>query len=889
MVAHPTIKQLELLAHGQLDEPQATPIRSHLSDCTDCRQQHDECLCNQAWEEDLRRALEDQVTRRWSSTGDTLGSAPPVLPDDDVIEGYTLVEILGEGGQGVVYKADQHFPRRKVAIKFLRQGRRAPAAARRRFEREIAIAARLHHQNIVTIFDSGVMPDGGRFCVMEYIRGMPLSVYVREKKLNLVQTLELFEKVCDAVNFAHQRGVMHRDLKPSNILIDADGNVKVLDFGLARMVAEVDDIAVSTTGQVVGALPYLSPEQTRGNPDEIDIRTDVYSLGVVLYELLTGCYPYAVDCDWPDLITRIRETPPTPPSSAWSVKSGVRSGRELRPVRRLGRNRCPIDKEVETIILVCLRKERERRYQSAGELARDIRRYLNGEPIEAKRDSALYVLRKMLSQYRRSVMVAAAVVLLAAGGLFVGARYQEELRGSEVRRLEKIAVADFGRFGEIYSSASAPVKDRAYERCRELVFSEAFTGRTAGARMGLMVNPDAFWESIDGGPLWTYGEWLELCRMDWPDPAHVLGLLRDKAAAKDATDRRKYVAFCLIGQLGGDRRDGLDAQLKGDLVDLCRKAVNSESQPGVVSAARWAAMRLGETLVYPHKPGAIIVDEVSGMTFVRVPGCDVFRQGSDPDDPDRHNNEDKPGQGINILPFYLATTEVTVGQLAVFLKAPAYADLARELAANLDEHKADEARIKAYLLDSITALAESKDVVKHLCAMMRVPEGPALPQTAAGYISLDLARGYCEWLNGRSKDSKPTREYRLPEEHEWEYACRGGNEGRFCFGRDADYAAYFANCNGDLKSHAIGQRMPNWYGLSDMHGGLWELCGSRFPPELVSDSEHKKQELFLKRGGAFYSPAVRCRSAQRNYTAAGAIDYYTGVRLVLNLKKVAGS
>lgn len=339
-------------------------------------------------------------------------ATPPVAPGRLQIAGYEVVRELSHGGQGIVYQAIQTSTKRKVAIKLLREGTGASRAARRRFEREIELVAQLRHPNIIAIFDSGSLADGGRFYVMDYVHGQPLDQHVREKKLCLEDTLRLFTVVCEAVQYAHQKGVIHRDLKPTNIIIDTHGAPRILDFGLAKTLSAPVESLVSVSQEIVGTLPYMSPEQAGGSGDEIDIRTDVYSLGIVLYQLLTGRLPYPVEGRIPEVLRHITETAPTPPSRGWQRETGV--GR--RETHRLRLGECPIDRELETIVLKALAKERERRYQSAGELARDLRHYLAGEPIAARGDSLAYVLWKQSRRYLRQTPVAALALLCAILG-----------------------------------------------------------------------------------------------------------------------------------------------------------------------------------------------------------------------------------------------------------------------------------------------------------------------------------------------------------------------------------------------------------------------------------------------------------------------------------------
>ncbi|MBN2560901.1 MAG: protein kinase [Phycisphaerae bacterium] len=425
----PSDTDLDRYHAGDMAEARAAEIRDHLASCDACARrdaalvaEHDELV---------------QYVRRLGSSGDLVDvlKAPasgspdgPVvggirgdfdgsldlqapLPPRGIIEGYEIVRELHRGGQGVVYQAIEKSAKRKVAIKVLLEGPFASKSARRRFEREIELIANLRHPNIVTVFHSGVTSDRRQYCVMDYVRGLRLDQYVQEEKPSLEEALRLFVTVCQAVNHAHQKGIIHRDLKPSNIIVDTEGNPKVLDFGLAKQLGGGAETLLSMTGQVVGTLPYLSPEVAKGHPDEVDIRTDVYALGVILYEMLTGQYPYPVVGEVVDVLKHITDMAPAPPSKVWSPESGIVRRTHARGSRQHG---CPVDHEVETIIFKALAKQRERRYQSALELARDIEHYLAGEPIEAKRDSSWYVFKKTVRRYKLAVAVAAMF-----GGLIV--------------------------------------------------------------------------------------------------------------------------------------------------------------------------------------------------------------------------------------------------------------------------------------------------------------------------------------------------------------------------------------------------------------------------------------------------------------------------------------
>jgi tetratricopeptide (TPR) repeat protein len=335
---------------------------------------------------------------------------------------YRILRLIGEGGMGAVYEAEQEYPRRTVALKVIRPGLAGPDLLRR-FEQESQALARLQHPGIAQIYEAGKADTGSGlqpYFAMEFIRGESLLAYAEAHQLGVRRRLELMVKVCEAVQHAHQRGIIHRDLKPGNILVDESGQPKVLDLGVAR-ITDSDTSATHQTGlgQIVGTPAYMSPEQALGDPLEVDTRSDVYSLGLILYELLTGRLPYQISPLLPEALRTIRERDPA----------------SLSAVNRSFRG------DVETIVAKALEKDKARRYSSAAELAQDISRYLKDEPIAARRPSAAYQIQKFARRHRALVGGFVAVFVVLIAGIIVSTWEAARARRAEQTALTESATA----------------------------------------------------------------------------------------------------------------------------------------------------------------------------------------------------------------------------------------------------------------------------------------------------------------------------------------------------------------------------------------------------------------------------------------------------------------
>ncbi len=330
---------------------------------------------------------------------------------------YRIIRVIGEGGMGTVYEAEQINPRRRVAIKAIRSGLRSPMM-RRRFEYEAQVLARLEHDGIARLYEADTRSGDESvlaYLAMEFVDGLPIDDYVAQNHLDIRQRLLLFLRLCEPIEYAHRLGVIHRDLKPANIFVQADGKVKVLDFGVARSVNDHSQSMATLTGHFVGTLAYMSPEQIESSRG-LDTRSDVYSLGVLLYKLLADRLPIDVRND--GLLTgsrRVREEKPP----------------ALGEVNRIFRG------DLEVILAKSLEKDPDRRYASVADFADDVERFLEGRPIQARGDSNWYLLRMTAMRYRAAVGVVAGFITLLA--FFSGYASIQAKRNAELATLAQIS------------------------------------------------------------------------------------------------------------------------------------------------------------------------------------------------------------------------------------------------------------------------------------------------------------------------------------------------------------------------------------------------------------------------------------------------------------------
>ena len=401
-----------------------------------------------------------------------------------IIGPYKLLQKIGEGGMGTVYMAQQAEPiRRLVAVKIIKPGLDS-AEVLARFEAERQALALVEHPNVAKILDAGTTASGLPYFVMELIHGIPITDYCNQCRLSVRKRLELLIPVCQAVEFAHQKGIIHRDLKPSNVMIalyDGRPVPKVIDFGVAKAIDQklTERTLVTNFGALVGTLEYMSPEQAEQNQLDIDTRSDIYSLGVLLYELLTGKTPLdrrrLQEAGLLEMLRLVREEEPPMPSDCLRSSAELPVLSEQRSMEPAGLARL-VRGELDWIVMKTLEKDRNRRYATAAGLADDIQCYLRDEPVKAGPPRAGYRLRKFLKRNRGPLLAAAAVlVALVAGavGTTLGLAHARQARYDAEKARE-----DAEKLAQAQDRTKADA-DKAREDLAALLQLEAYTKASA--------------------------------------------------------------------------------------------------------------------------------------------------------------------------------------------------------------------------------------------------------------------------------------------------------------------------------------------------------------------------------------------------------------------------
>jgi non-specific serine/threonine protein kinase/serine/threonine-protein kinase len=410
----------------------------------------------------------------------TTGSGATAPGPTDRIGPYKLLGQLGEGGMGVVYLAEQERPvRRRVAVKVVRSGH-ATSSLIARFQAELQALALMDHPNIAKVLDAGSTDTGWPYFVMELVEGVPIGRYCESCRLSLRERVSLFIPVCKAIQHAHQKGIIHRDIKPSNVLVAVKEGLavpKVIDFGVAKAIDQklTDETLRTHFGAIIGTLEYMSPEQAESSPAGIDTRSDVYSLGVLLYELLAGSTPLGKlllrQPRYVEMLRIIQEEEPQPPS----VRVATADDRKrLADQRQTDDVRLPryLRGELDWIVMKALEKDRTRRYETAEALARDVERYLRDEPVEASPPSTAYRVRKFVRKHRAWLTAGAAFALLLVAAAAVStvlavratrlaqqateaeSRTRDEMRRADEQAATALAISDFLR-NDLLAQASA--------------------------------------------------------------------------------------------------------------------------------------------------------------------------------------------------------------------------------------------------------------------------------------------------------------------------------------------------------------------------------------------------------------------------------------------------
>jgi len=834
----------------------------------------------------LRPLVRQALARARSGHEEAAESAIP-----ERIGPFRIVRQLGSGGMGAVYLAEQEEPiARTVALKLVKLGMDTDEVLRR-FEVERRTLALMNHDNIARVFDAGKSARGQPYFAMEYVPGTPITRFADAHALTLGKRLMLMLEVCAGVQHAHQRGIVHRDLKPANILVveqEGEGEStrrsvpKIIDFGLARAVEpQRDATELTMAGTALGTPAYMSPEQASGF-ETVDTRTDVYALGVVLYELLIGELPFGaaelLDKGPEEMRRLVREVEPLRPSRKLAqLGAGVDEVARRRGTTPATLLRA-LQRDLDWIVMLALRKEREERYASVGDLAADLRRYLNDEPVSATAPSTFYRVSKLLRRHRRQAVAAGLVLASLVAGLIVSLVFLFEARFAR-DRLDPLVLQALQHEAE---DELWPVHPRVAARMqRWLERAEGLRDRVPVQRTYLAdleaqasaaVATDSVLAEVLREQRQVVHQMADLCAPE-PTPTNIAGVAKRLEAARTLARRTvdDHAEVWARARAAIAQSDGVHASTLYQGLDL-------PPQLGLVPLGMDPASELWEFYHpdsgEPDAPlpargasGRIEMRPELGFVFVLVPGgtftmgADAEHGGGVPDEPD-----EAPRHAVTLGAFFLCKYECTQAQW-------------RRLVGTTPS------------LYGVGA---------------PIPRGsPAITWTnpVESVLWNDVARTCAHY------------DLTLPTEAQWEYACRAGTTTRYSFGDDpgripddldmgafANVADAFAKAkargwtvnepwdDGHVVHAPAGSFRPNQFGLHDLHGNVLEMCqdfewpydhpvregdGLRLPA--VGGEAPANPNLRIGRGGSWQDGCLRARSADRQevpiYLASDLIGF----------------
>ena len=897
------LDQIERFLLHEVDEKEHRQLAAHLERCARCQALAADVAANLRQMAPLRALVGgDQLARGDSDVGPRL--------TEFLIEGYRLIREIGRGGMGVVFVAQQESPSRQVALKLPRP-ERLSSDVRRRFAFEVEALGRLQHPGIARIYEAGIADTAfgpQPFLAMELVAGRPLAGYCRVEQPSLNERLQLIVQICDAVQHAHQRGIIHRDIKPGNVFVDESGQVKILDFGIARAVESDSPLTTLQTdvGQLIGTLPYMSPEQITGDPRELDTRTDVYSIGVLAYELVSGSRPFPVDRK--SLAEAARIIDQTPAIPLGSIDGRCRG-------------------DLERIIAKAMEKDRERRYQSAAEFGADIRCFLGGLPPSVAPESATAHLRRFVRRYKLPLAAACAIVLAVTIGFAVSAsmyflaerRLQQVIRLSdlhdlrilrdELRRvpavpaniplfeswltrargltrrlpLHRATLAELRQRAEPYTERdrgrnmrdhpqaarlddlkrsrtayrrqlnTALAENPAAERREDIVrLQEKLVSIDSEiARIETLIRAERTWTFTDATLQWQHHMLEELIK-ELDELAKADGGFATIPYVKKQLDFSRHVRESSID----GQRDAWERAIRSIRNrESCPmyQGLNLTPQLGLLPIGRdpesglWEFAHLQTGTAPKRRPdGKLILTEDTGIVLVLIPGGS-FAMGAVPPSPER------PTGSPNVDPLaYVYDHPLTAVKLAPFFMSKFEMTQGQWLRAE-DNNPSTWGSQWKQGEENFNLLHPVETVTWH--------------EADRVLARLRLA---------------------LPTEAQWEYATRAGTTTPFWTGQDKHSIAGAAN----IADRRYGARRPNWhvteewlddgyhrhapvgsfqanhFGLHDVMGNVSEWCydgcGPRTIPVRPGDGLRIASEggggLRITRSGSFHTPSDHCRS-----------------------------